>query len=750
MVRYAPRDEKLGKKIWIWGLSRQGMIWEQLLTDSDGQYAEVQSGRLFNQATELSTATPFKHRGFAPHVADRWTEYWYPVTGTKGIVAASRVGALNVVPNGNAITVTFSPTQQISDTLRVMSGSKTLYQAPVVRRPLELFSATIPVGGARTDSLRIVLGEDLLEYVAAPGAGALARPLDSPATFDWSSAYGLQLQGKEWIRQREYAKAVVALDSALAKDPYYVPALADRAMLAIRSGEYESARQYAITALSIDTYDPAANYYYGLANRRQGRLADARDGFEVAASSPEMRGAAWTELARMSLAAGRLSAARAYAEKALGTEPGNLDALGVEISVARQSGDGEERLRLLQRVEAVDPLSHHARLERLLATGGETLGADLLRGVRAELPEQVLLELATWYVDVGETDIARRVLEGLGDNPEAMYWRASLPGTADAETLIARANRVSPRFVLPFRAETMPALQAAARASTHWAPRYYLALTLLALGRHREADSLLLALGDEPDFAPFYAVRASVPGRSASDARHDLERAAALDGSEWRYGKLLVDRALQAGDTTHALAVARRSRARFASNDIVRLMFDRMLVAAGEFVEADRELQRLDILPQEGANEVHALYRQSKLVLAVDAISARKWKAAASLVSAAREWPERLGEGKPYDADVDERLEDWLDAAIMDGSGRHAEALQRWNRLAVNARKTATASDVLPLWALERLGRGAEAAESLREWSRDRLTRGADGRVLERWLARFGGSMQSPGTKGRR
>jgi hypothetical protein len=330
-----------------------------------------------------------------------------------------------------------------------------------------------------------------------------------------------------------------------------------------------------------------------------------------------------------------------------------------------------------------------------------------------------------------------------------MYWRASLPGTADAETLIARANRLSPRFLLPFRAETMPALQAAARASTHWAPRYYLALTLWALGRHREADSLLVALGDQPDFAPFYAARAAVPDRSASDARRDLERAAALDGAEWRYGKLLVDRALQSGDTNYALAVARRSRARFASNDIVRLMFVRTLVAAGEFVEADRELQRLDILPQEGANEVHALYRQTKLVLAVDAISARKWKEAASLVSAAREWPERLGEGKPYDADVDERLEDWLEAAIMDGSGRHGEALQRWSRLAADTRKTATASDVLPLWALERLGRNAEAADSLREWSRDRLTRGADGHVLERWLARFGGSMRSPGTMGR-
>lgn len=60
-VHYAPFSDKLGQKIWIWGLSRQGMIWENLLTDNDGQYVELQSGRLFNQAGGGSTNSPFKH-----------------------------------------------------------------------------------------------------------------------------------------------------------------------------------------------------------------------------------------------------------------------------------------------------------------------------------------------------------------------------------------------------------------------------------------------------------------------------------------------------------------------------------------------------------------------------------------------------------------------------------------------------------------------------------------------------------------
>ena len=59
-------DDKPGKKLWIWGLAPQGMIWEDLLTDSDGQYIEFQAGKLFNQAAASSTFTPFKHREFNP------------------------------------------------------------------------------------------------------------------------------------------------------------------------------------------------------------------------------------------------------------------------------------------------------------------------------------------------------------------------------------------------------------------------------------------------------------------------------------------------------------------------------------------------------------------------------------------------------------------------------------------------------------------------------------------------------------
>ena len=71
-----PPYDKYGRKIWLWALSRQGGIWEDLLTDTDGQYVELQSGRCFHQPGGETWRTPFKHPTFAPGVTDTYVERW--------------------------------------------------------------------------------------------------------------------------------------------------------------------------------------------------------------------------------------------------------------------------------------------------------------------------------------------------------------------------------------------------------------------------------------------------------------------------------------------------------------------------------------------------------------------------------------------------------------------------------------------------------------------------------------------------
>ncbi|HLN55595.1 MAG TPA: DUF5107 domain-containing protein, partial [Bacteroidales bacterium] len=103
----APYYEKLGKKVWVLGLSQEGERWENLLGDHNGLNVELQSGRLFNQAAESSMFTPFKHVGFEPYASDTWTDHWFPVKHTRGMTNATPHGAINLRKEGNWLKIDF-------------------------------------------------------------------------------------------------------------------------------------------------------------------------------------------------------------------------------------------------------------------------------------------------------------------------------------------------------------------------------------------------------------------------------------------------------------------------------------------------------------------------------------------------------------------------------------------------------------------------------------------------------------------
>ncbi len=718
MARDAERDEKLGKKAWIWGLARSGMIWEDLLTDEDGQYVEVQSGRLFNQAAEGSTRSPFKHTGFAPHAADAWTEYWFPVKGTGGFVKADRHGALNVTAEKGRLRVAFSPTVAIEGPVEITDGERVLFAGRVSLRPMQTWVQVVD-GAASADRVSVRIGDGVFEFEAAAET-ALSRPVASPPGFDWESAFGAWMSGKEWIRQREYARARSALEASLARDRHFVPALGDLAMLDLRERRDQAAWNRARLALSIDTYDPLANYVYGLASRQLGRPADAKDGLEVAALSPAWRAAAWTELSKVYLAEGRLREADEYARKAADSEPMALDSWQLRATIARLRHDPALARALLDRLAAIDGLNHFQRFERHLASPqDESARRDFVSGVRNEMPHETFLELAAWYVSVGRAADARRVLALAPAATEVLYWRAWLagiekdPGTA---ALLRDAEAASPEMVFPFRAESLDVFEWAARNAPGWKATYYLALVRWALNDLDGARDLLVRLGDEPRYAPFYAARAEATAAvSRARARADLERAIDLDSRAWRFGKRLTEHLLQDGEIERAREVAARYAAADPSNYILGMLHARALLRAGRWADAGALLERLEVLPFEGATEGRLLHREAQLMLAVEALHASRFDALFDRVKAAREWPERLGAGKPYPDQVDERLEDWLQALGLERSGRRAEAATVWERLGADRRPGFGL--LLNALASKRLGRAADADRSLAEWA---------------------------------
>ena len=103
------------------------MIWEDLLTDEDGQYIEVQSGRLPTQGDTWR---------FDPHLAEQWDECWYPVKNMRGFVKANPDAAVNLAVRDGNLFAALNATREFRDAqVDVYADDAVIFSQPVTLGP---------------------------------------------------------------------------------------------------------------------------------------------------------------------------------------------------------------------------------------------------------------------------------------------------------------------------------------------------------------------------------------------------------------------------------------------------------------------------------------------------------------------------------------------------------------------------------------------------------------------------------------
>jgi predicted Zn-dependent protease len=714
MGRYGNHDDKPGKKIWIWGLSQQGMIWEKLLTDTDGQYVEVQSGRLFNQASEGSNFTPFKQRSFAPYQTDSWTEYWFPVKQTKGFVKANNYGAVNVKNENGWLKIYLSPLQKLNEKLEVFDNNKKIYSKDISVNTLQVFKDSIQIS-VDENKLKLTLGENKLVWNSAPEDGNLARPLEVPKDFDNNSIYGLYLQGKNYISFKDYVKAEENLNACLKKDPNYAPALSDLASLQIRKLQYKEAVISASKALAIDTYNPAANYYYGIANLHLGNIIDAKDGFDIAASSVEFRSAAYTALGKIYFGENDQAKAIEYAEKSLLNNQYNLEGLQVLAVLYRLQNNSAKANETLNKINTVDPLNHFAGFERFLLENSEASKQHFTSLIQNEMPEQTYLELGIWYQHLGRKDEALKVFSLAVPSAEILYWKAFLEGKS------VDLSKIQTGISFPFRGETAIILEQLIPTNDQWQLKYHLALIEWNRDNLSKAKELFTQCGTKPNDPAFYAAKASLFKDDSNVVIASLQQALKLDNQGWRYHKLLAEHYISQKQYDKALAIAEPFYKKHTDNYLMGMLYGKTLLLNKKYVAADAFLTKLEILPFEGATAGRQLYHEAKLMQALSEMKNKQYKKALQFIADAKLFPENLGVGKPYDVDIDERLENWLDYQCYTNLGDSEKAKQSLQKItAFNPKIDNTVMNFLPAnqlvsaWAIEKTSSANEAEKWLK------------------------------------
>ena len=656
---WAQYDEMPGQKLWLWALSQQGGIWEEFLTDTDGQYVEFQAGRQWVQYSPSDDFTPIKKADFDPYGTDRWHESWFPVKGTGGMNEASKDGVMYVEKQNGEIQINVHSFMNKNGSIEVIVGGETILDQSIKFKPMDLNS--LSVSHAWSDDYEVIVEALGLHFRSNREGLRLKRPFKTnPDVLAAVSKTNQQLTaGMEYLKERRYPEAKSKFETILKEEPYHNGALRGMADLYFRSGEYPNGLAAIDIVLQLNGYDEAANFIAGNLYRAMGDYINAREAFGWAARSMEFRSASFTQMAELSLIQSQFELAKEYAHKALDFNRYNINALQTLAIAERKSGNNQGAKKPLHQLLEIDPLHHFANLETYFLNPTNNNWNHYIGLIQNEYPDQTHLELAIGYHNRGQDESAVALLGKLienSENPIIHLWRAYLNN--DAEYL-NMANEISPEFVFPYRRETIQALAWAKENSQDWKWTYYLALNLWAKDRNAEALVLLNSLDERLEYGPFYVARASIKeklGQWGIDG--DLEKSIQLNPESWLIQLNAVRYYQHHKKWEKAYQLSLNAFMHFRNNFNVEIMHARSLLYMGRVDECFVVLESVNVLPSEMAKESRQLFEWAFLRQSIDLLKGGKVEEAITAINASKEWPENLGVGKPYQPD--ERLQNIL------------------------------------------------------------------------------------------
>ena len=360
------------------------------------------------------------------------------------------------------------------------------------------------------------------------------RPVVANSEYDWNSAVGLFTKGLEMEKQYSYGDGhsrKVAQDlylQSLALDPAYAPALNRVAFNYYRMMQYDKALVYTKKSLSIDTYDPEANYLFGIINNKLGNAVNAKSGFSIASQSVGYRSAAYTELAKVYLNEGRYNKALATTNQALMFNQSNVGALEIQAVTFRLQKNAGAVKNTLAKLYDLDNTSAFVVNERIMSDAAKANALSNL--ITNELKAESYIRLALKYAGFGLAEESIAVLKASPSDAKVFLLLAHLDTANQAEWLKKGLN-ISPNLVLPFRTETYEALATLMKINNSWKLKYYASLVLWKKEMAREAKDLVAQCGNQPDFAPFYLSKANLFSDDATVVKAALGKGKSI-GSE--------------------------------------------------------------------------------------------------------------------------------------------------------------------------------------------------------------------------
>ena len=537
VVHVANVHECFGKKFFTWGVSEAGRLWDDILSDGDGPYCEIQSGRYVDQST---------WRLMPPHYTESWVEYWYPVAGTGGFAHANREAAVNIEGTPAEVKWGLAVTEsQRNATLRFSIGGRVVHEQTQDLSPARALKATLPrrpdwPQGPVTLTVVEASGREVVSHTEEQPPRTLSLPEYDDSRFPRveRTAGELLLKALRAEERGDKDFAVALYEQVLALDEDCLQAAVALGRLAIGRGELEAAVSRLARAAQAAPENPEAAYYLGIALRRSGRTEEAEYPLSRAAQSPEFAYAARVEWGQLLMQLRQWERAIYVLDQALGYHPQDTRAHCLRAAALRRTGQVREAAGAIEAFRAGAPQDRLAAAEAHLcasALGRPRVAARLLRELTELVPQEAdpWHELAFDYLSAAMDEEAVSLLEAaskrvppLRDHPLTHYLLGSLLARLgrqeEASKARDRAARLSPNLAFPHHWEFEGVLREAIAANPG-DPRAHYHLGTLLYGQGRREEGLRaweLAAEGLTD----YGVLHRSLGWGAREVRGDLEQ----------------------------------------------------------------------------------------------------------------------------------------------------------------------------------------------------------------------------------
>lgn len=711
---WAPYEEMPGQKLWLWSMARSGAIWEDLLTDTDGQYMEFQAGRLLNQYSPGET-NPISQANFEPYVMDRWKEIWFPFKEIGGMVDATEYGVLNVKESDKGIYIGINALQSLKDNLQVFINGKEVYSEEISLKPMGVFSQELPL----KDSGEIVvkLGDKKLFYTSNGESTLIKRPFIDDEAIKVSMSELLYHEGWEALKFRDYELASKKLNELVDFDPSHQDGLLKLAGLEYRKTDYHKALEYVSRVLKLDTYNTEANYLAGIIYRALNDSINALESFGWAARSMKYRSVSYAQMAEIYFSLQNLERANLYANKALDYNTYNLNARKIKLLLQRKYNKSNAFNEEYNALIKIDPLNHFALIESQLLSGDTPL--IMPKEINNEFPDESILELAIYYKDIGLVSEAMEILKlSKTSNAKIHLWAAYLTqdmAAGPSNEYLGKAIADPVDFVFPYRQETIDVLQWAISQNANWKFKYYLAQNYISVGQKTLGLQLLKECGNEPDSDIFYRFRAKMfKNEDYAANEKDYLKALQLNNTDWKLREEVIQFYLDNDKIEAAYKLAKKSYSKYPKNANIGLIYAKSALLNNQYGKTIEVLNDILILPFEHASESKKIYTDAHILMALDNMQSKNYKRAISFLESSKEWPENLGVGKPFHAD--ERLQDYLLAVnfeLLKDSRKSEQLLTNILSYQNNNKKMVSANELFELLSLKKLGKSAELESSI-------------------------------------